>query len=193
MKNFEADFYEKISESSLKCRLCPHNCVINENKYGICGTRKNVNGQLISEIYGKLTAVAMDPIEKKPLYHFYPGSQILSLGTKGCNLKCPYCQNWNISQDLSARTSFYPPDEIVRIAKKEGSIGIAYTYTEPNIWFEYVLETSKIAKANSLKNVMVTNGFINQPPLEKLLDYIDGMNIDLKNFREETYKKKPEG
>ena len=107
MNPHEASFYEKHDAMSVRCRLCPHNCVIQEGKYGICGVRKNSAGLLYTEIYGRLTAVAMDPIEKKPLYHFYPGSRILSIGTKGCNMKCPYCQNWHISQDRTARTSYY--------------------------------------------------------------------------------------
>ncbi len=173
----------------MQCRLCPHNCVINNGKNGICGVRKNEGGVLYSEIYGRLTAVAMDPIEKKPLYHFFPGSRILSIGTKGCNMKCPYCQNWHISQDRTAQTSYYPSDEIVGMAKRENSVGIAYTYSEPIIWFEYVRDTSLLAKTENLKNVMVTNGFINQEPLLKLLDFIDAMNIDLKSFREDTMMK----
>lgn len=186
MKEHEADFYEKRNAGNVQCRLCPHNCLIHSGKHGICGVRKNSGGTLISEIYGRLTSVAMDPIEKKPLYHFHPGSRILSIGTKGCNMKCPYCQNWHISQDRSARTTYYSSDDIVRMAEQENSIGIAYTYSEPVIWYEYIRDTSLLAKKKNLKNVMVTNGFINQEPLLKLLECIDAMNIDLKSFREDT-------
>jgi len=189
MNAHEASFYEKRENGSVRCRLCPHNCVILDGKYGICGVRKNSAGLLYTEIYGRLTAVAMDPIEKKPLYHFYPGSRILSIGTRGCNMKCPYCQNWHISQDRTARTSHYSSEEIVEAAIKEKSVGIAYTYSEPIIWYEYVSDTAIMARDKGLKNVMVTNGFINREPLEKLLDYIDAMNIDLKSFREDTMRK----
>ncbi len=185
----EAAFYEKQGSGSVRCLLCPHQCVINEGKHGICGARKNSGGVLVSEIYGRCTAMAMDPIEKKPLYHFHPGTAILSIGTKGCNMKCPYCQNWHISQDMAARTSYYSSADIVRAARTEGSVGIAYTYSEPIIWYEYVHDTAMLAREQGLLNVMVTNGFINREPLEKLLQCIDAMNIDLKTFREDTMKK----
>ncbi len=186
----EAAFYEKQGPGSVRCLLCPHHCVISEGKHGICGARKNSGGVLISEIYGRCTAVAMDPIEKKPLYHFHPGTSILSIGTKGCNMKCPYCQNWNISQDLAARTSYYSSADIVAAALREGSVGIAYTYSEPIIWYEYVHDTAMLARERGLLNVMVTNGFINREPLEMLLGCcIDAMNIDLKTFREDTMEK----
>jgi len=185
----EAAFYEKREGGNIQCVLCPHNCVIRKEKYGVCGVRKNKGGTLYSEIYGRLTSVAMDPIEKKPLYHFYPGTRILSIGTKGCNMKCPYCQNWHISQDRTAQTTYYSKEDIVRAAVHETPIGIAYTYSEPIIWFEYVLDTSLLAREQGLKNVMVTNGFINQEPLLRLLEVIDAMNIDLKSFRENTMVK----
>lgn len=189
MKPHEASFYVKQEGGVVQCRLCPHNCVIRDGKYGICGARKNTGGTLITEIYGHLTAIAMDPIEKKPLYHFYPGSSILSIGTKGCNMKCPYCQNWHISQDRTARTSLYSSSDIVSAALREGSVGIAYTYSEPMIWFEYVYDTAIMARDKKLVNVLVTNGFVNREPLEKLLECVDAMNIDLKTFREETMRK----
>lgn len=189
MNKHEAAFYEKIDGSTVHCVLCPHNCIIHDGKTGVCGVRINKGGVLYSEIYGRLTSLAMDPIEKKPLYHFHPGTRILSIGTKGCNMKCPYCQNWQISQDRAARTSYYTSDDIVNMALKEKSIGIAYTYSEPMIWYEYVMDTSAKAKEHNLANVLVTNGFINQPPLERLLERIDAMNIDLKSFREETMKR----
>ena len=189
MEKHEAAFYEKTDQRSVRCALCPHNCHIQENKSGICGVRKNSGGTLYTEIYGRLTSMAMDPIEKKPLYHFHPGGSILSIGTKGCNMKCPYCQNWHISQDHAARTSYYPPEKIVDAAISEGSIGIAYTYSEPVIWFEYVRDTAVLAKEKKLANVLVTNGFINPEPLLQLLPLIDAMNIDLKSFRDETMRK----
>jgi pyruvate formate lyase activating enzyme len=185
----EASYYEISDGDSVRCGLCPHNCHISEGQSGTCGVRRNRKGKLYSEIYGQLTSVAMDPIEKKPLYHFYPSSSILSIGTRGCNMKCPYCQNWHISQDLSVPVNSCSPEEIADAASRKDSIGIAYTYSEPLIWFEYVLDTSRIISERGLKNVLVTNGFINRGPLDELLQYTDAMNIDLKSFNPETYKK----
>lgn len=192
-KKKEAKYYEKVEGGEVRCLLCPHNCLIKDSGRGICGVRKNVNGTLYTKIYGETTALSMDPIEKKPLYHFYPTEDILSIGTKGCNLKCPYCQNWHISQDLNVGTSFFKPDEIVTTAIKKNSMGIAYTYSEPVIWFEYVMDCSRLANAKGLKNVLVTNGFIEKYPLDELLEFTDAMNIDLKSFREDTYKKVQKG
>ncbi|PKL38131.1 MAG: AmmeMemoRadiSam system radical SAM enzyme [Spirochaetae bacterium HGW-Spirochaetae-1] len=189
----EAYYYEKLDALRVACHLCPHNCVIPEKKTGICGVRINKQGLLYSEIYGQVTAISMDPMEKKPLYHFYPGTEILSIGTKGCNFKCPYCQNWHISQDVTAHAVYHEPDEIIELALKKKSTGIAYTYSEPAIWIEYVLEMAEKARIKGLKNVMVTNGFINEKPLTDLLRFIDAMNIDLKAFRPETYKKIQKG
>ncbi len=184
----EAQFYLKET-GGVKCTLCPHNCLIKESSSGICGIRKNRGGVLYSENYGEITSLAMDPIEKKPLYHFYPGSQILSIGTRGCNLKCPYCQNWSISQNASASSSYRKPEEIVALAVDNNSAGIAYTYSEPVVWYEYVYDTARAARERGIKNVMVTNGFINEKPLAKLLPFIDAMNIDLKCYDELNYKR----
>jgi pyruvate formate lyase activating enzyme len=161
--------------------------MIREGRTGLCGVRRNTGGILYSEIYGRVSSIALDPIEKKPLYHFYPSSGILSIGTRGCNLKCPYCQNWGISQDVRGETSYYSSGDIIASAKKSNSTGIAYTYSEPLIWIEYVLETGALARSHGLKNVLVTNGFINEEPLRDLLAVTDAMNIDLKTFRKETY------
>lgn len=191
MKKEAAHYIKKNGD--VVCTLCPNNCIIAEGKTGICGVRENQQRTLQSLIYGEVTSMAMDPMEKKPLYHFYPGSQILSIGTKGCNFKCPYCQNWSISQDLKARTKYFSPHQVIQIALDENSIGIAYTYSEPIIWFEYVLDCAKLAREKGLKNVLVTNGYINQKPLEELLEYVDAMNIDLKNFKDETYRKVQKG
>jgi pyruvate formate lyase activating enzyme len=136
-----------------------------------------------------VTGYSLDPIEKKPLYHFYPGSSIFSIGTMGCNMKCPYCQNAHISQNTNAQASYFTPEQIVVAASKNNSIGIAYTYSEPAIWIEYVLETSRLAAEKNIKNVLVTNGYINKEPLLELLKTTDAMNIDLKTFREDTYRK----
>ena len=189
----EADYYNLLENGKIKCMLCPHNCIISNGKSGICGVRRHADSKLITDIYGMLTSIAIDPIEKKPLYHFYPSSEILSIGTKGCNMKCPYCQNWHISQDMSVETSFYSAESIVNIALEKNSIGIAYTYSEPVIWLEYVLDCSKPTRERGVKNVMGTNGFINEEPLNDLLEYTDAMNIDLKTFNEDTYKKVQKG
>jgi len=184
----EALYYNKKGENT-ECLLCPHNCILKDGKAGICGVRENKGGRLYSSNYGEVTSIAMDPMEKKPLYHFYPGTEIFSIGTRGCNLKCPFCQNWSISQDLDAKSSYRSPEEIVDMALASGAVGIAYTYSEPTVWFEFVRDTALIAKERGLKNVMVTNGFINPAPLEELTGFIDAMNIDLKCYNADTYHK----
>ena len=185
----EALYYEAVGNDKIRCRLCPHNCVIGEGKYGICGTRTVQSGKLYTTIYGEVSAIAMDPIEKKPLYHFYPGSSILSIGTVGCSFKCPFCQNYHISQNPDYPTDFYSPEDIVKIALNKNSIGVAYTYSEPLIWYEYVYDTCIEARKRGLKNVFVTNGYINQKPLEDLLKYADAFNVDLKSFNKDFYRK----
>lgn len=189
MKMHEALYYEKLSEDKVRCRLCPYGCTISGGMKGACGVRINRDGTLYSEVYAKTTGVALDPIEKKPLYHYHPGEHILSIGTKGCNFHCDFCQNWRISQVLDAPTKDITPDEVIAKAKKLGSFGIAYTYNEPFIWYEFVLDTAKLAGKNGLENVLVTNGFVNMEPLEEMLPFISAMNIDLKSFNEEFYSK----
>ncbi|MCX5781186.1 MAG: AmmeMemoRadiSam system radical SAM enzyme [Elusimicrobia bacterium] len=182
---------QDMTTKKVKCFLCPHTCNIMPGKTGICRARKNIDGILYSLTYNKFTSINMDPIEKKPLYHFYPGKGILSVGTIGCNFRCSFCQNWEISQadfDDSSLTEL-SPDAAVVLAQKYKSIGIAYTYNEPLINFEWILDTSKLARKKSLKNVLVTNGYINQEPLEELLPYIDAANIDVKFFNDESYEK----
>ncbi|MCD5390911.1 AmmeMemoRadiSam system radical SAM enzyme [candidate division NPL-UPA2 bacterium] len=183
----EAKYYKKLEEEKVQCLLCLKECVIGDGKRGFCRARENKGGKLYSRIFAQATSVAMDPIEKKPLYHFYPGTMILSLGTNGCNFACPFCQNWEISQtEVATRT--ITPEEAVATAKDRGSIGIAYTYSEPLIWYEYVLETARLAHERGLKNVLVTNGFINEEPLRELLPYIDALNIDVKAMKDSFYK-----
>ncbi|MCM8761025.1 MAG: AmmeMemoRadiSam system radical SAM enzyme [Candidatus Omnitrophica bacterium] len=184
----EALYYERI-DSHTHCHLCPNECVIPNGGRGSCGVRINRNSVLYSEIYGRTTSIALDPIEKKPLYHYHPGKYILSLGTKGCNMHCDFCQNWHISQDLKVPTENITPTQIVEKAKEVGSFGIAYTYNEPFIWYEFVLDTAKLARKNGLENVLVTNGYVNMAPLEGMLPYIGAMNIDLKSFNEDFYAK----
>ena len=183
----EAMYYEKLDAGQVRCLLCPHLCLIQAGRAGICRQRVNEDGTLKSRIYGRVTSASMDPIEKKPLYHFHPGKQILSLGTNGCNFGCLHCQNWSISQE-DGRTQILSPQQAVDMAAESKSFGIAYTYNEPLIWYEYVLDTSKLAHERGLKNVLVTNGFIQPEPLAELLPFIDALNIDIKSIRDEFYK-----
>ncbi len=185
----EAMYYEGLPECKVKCLLCPQGCKISDGKVGFCRVRKNEAGKLYSLMYNRMTSLALDPIEKKPLYHFHPGKYILSVGTKGCNMACPFCQNWSISQDDGCLTEEISPHELVQKAKEYKSFGIAYTYNEPFIWYEFVLESSNLAKAQGLCNVLVTNGFVNPKPLKDLLPYIDAMNIDLKSMDDDFYRK----
>lgn len=183
----ECMYYEKMEDNLVRCLLCPHRCIIKDGNTGICRVRKNVEGTLISLNYGKITSYAYDPIEKKPLYHFYPGSNILSIGSFGCNLACDFCQNWEIAHEESLTMEIEDEDVII-LGRARGSIGIAYTYNEPTISYEYVYHMAKLARREGLKNVLVTNGYINDEPLERLLPHIDAMNIDLKAIRDDYYK-----
>jgi len=183
--------YDKIGEDAVKCNLCPHLCTISVNSKGVCGVRKNSGGELYSEFYGKVSALNSDPIEKKPIYHFYPGNNILSVGSIGCNFKCNFCQNWEISQPASENQKSlqdFSPESIVNLALKHNSFGIAYTYNEPTVWIEYMQDIARLSKNNDLKNVVVSNGFINNKPLKELVKYIDAFNIDLKAFDTNFYK-----
>ncbi|HUW63913.1 MAG TPA: AmmeMemoRadiSam system radical SAM enzyme [Spirochaetia bacterium] len=188
----EALFYDKLPDGVVHCRLCPRLCTIREGKNGFCRVRRNAGGTLITENYGRVSSCALDPIEKKPLYHFYPGHYILSLGTLGCNLRCGFCQNWQIAH-RDAPTEFLAPEEAVRAAERSGdarhpNVGIAYTYSEPLMWYEYVRDTARLARAAGLKNVLVTNGYIEEEPLRELLPLIDAMNVDVKGFTDEYYR-----
>jgi len=184
----EALYYQRLEDGKVHCLLCPQDCVIAEGKRGFCGVRVNQNGTLYSEIYNRAMAAAMDPIEKKPLYHFHPGSLIYSLGTKGCNQRCDFCQNWHMLQP-DAATDAITAEEAVREAAARGSVGIAYTYNEPTIWYEFVLECSQAARREGLANVLVTNGSINPEPFAELAPFIDAMNIDVKSMEPEFYRK----
>ncbi len=187
----QALFYKNLENNKVRCRLCPPGCVLAEGATGQCRSRRNEGGELYSLNYGCVSSIALDPIEKKPLYHFHPGSMILSTGTFGCNFKCGYCQNWSIAH-AKAQTMQISPEELAEMALAyawKGNIGVAYTYNEPSIWFEYVLETSKLVRDRGLVNVLVTNGFINPEPLEQILPLTDAMNIDVKAFTEGFYEK----
>ncbi len=187
----EASFYNRL-DGKVQCLLCPHECKINEGKRGSCNVRKNFNGQLISENYRQICSYHFDPIEKKPLYHYFPGKTIFSIGSIGCNLHCSFCQNWEISQsgiDEHPYLRSNSPEDIISLAKsRSDNVGIAFTYNEPTVWYEYMMDIAQLAKQEKLKTVMVTNGFINLEPLENLLPYIDAFSVDLKAFTEQFYK-----
>lgn len=187
----EARWYEKVHDNKVKCELCPHRCVISPGRRGICEVRENRDGQLVTLNYGLLSSVAIDPIEKKPLYHFFPGGRILSIGSFGCNLQCKFCQNYEISQvregHLPGGTLLEPSEIAEQAVSIHENIGVAYTYNEPVIFYETMFETAIQVKARGLKNVMVTNGYINPKPLEELMPYIDAFNVDLKANEEHFY------
>lgn len=190
----EAMFYNTIEDERVACELCPHFCKLKQDQIGICGVRKNISGKLHSLVYGKAIAVHIDPIEKKPLFHVAPGSHSFSISTVGCNFHCKFCQNHDISQVRSTDTmnrfsQQLSPDELVRMAKQNSCISIAYTYTEPTIYFEYAYDTAKIAYENGILNVFVTNGYINPSPLQYIHEYLDAANVDLKSFNKNFYKK----
>ncbi|MFO7924035.1 MAG: AmmeMemoRadiSam system radical SAM enzyme [Bacteroidales bacterium] len=188
----EADFYERRSLQSVQCHLCPHYCLIEEGDTGKCKVRTNKKGRLCSGSYGFPVSISVDPIEKKPLYHFFPGRDILSVGTPGCNFRCSFCQNYTISQ--SAVTDipglqYTPPGVIVEQAQRYGdNAGIAYTYNEPTVWYEYMYDIAVPAGQIGLKNVVVSNGYINPRPLEKLLEVVHAFNIDFKSFSDKFYR-----
>ena len=183
----------KNAEKRSICPVCFHHCSLAEGQYGRCRARKNENGTIVSANYGKITALMLDPIEKKPLRRFYPGSKILSVGSFGCNLACPFCQNYDISmaKDDQIDHKEILPDELGQLAvqyQSYGSIGVAFTYNEPLVGYEYVRDTAKLIKKYGMKNVLVTNGTAELAVLEELLPYMDAMNIDLKGFTEEYYQ-----
>jgi pyruvate formate lyase activating enzyme len=188
----EAQHFKKIKNKIIQCTLCPHYCILHDLQTGKCDVRTNREGILHILNYGLISGMNADHIEKKPLYHFYPSKKILSVGTLGCNMACNFCQNYSISQPESlnlAGTLKQTPDEIVAAAQLEpNNIGIAYTYNEPTIWYEFVLDTAKKAAQKNLKNVLVSNGFINPEPLKQWLPYMDAVNIDIKSYSEGFYK-----
>ena len=182
MPEHECLYYHPLPEGIVVCTLCPHACRLQEGERGRCRGRYAKAGKLYAANYGRISSLVLDPIEKKPLYHFYPGSLILSVGTVGCNLTCRFCQNWQIAHQ-DAATEEMAPEELVALALRwqpKGNIGIAYTYSEPLVWFDYVMASARLAKAKGLKNVLVTNGYLNPEPLAALIPYLDAVNLDLK-------------
>jgi pyruvate formate lyase activating enzyme len=186
----EAAFWKPTKNNVVQCLLCPHHCIIAPENHGICGVRKNENGKLFTLIYGSCSSVADDPIEKKPLYHFYPGSTVLSLGSVGCTFRCEHCQNYSISMATPEKFFFeeIPPESVADLAKDHCCRGVAWTYNEPTIWHEYTLDSAKLVKKAGLYTVYVTNGYIEEDPLKELAPYLDAMNIDVKAFHEDFYK-----
>jgi pyruvate formate lyase activating enzyme len=187
----DAKFWKQLSEKKVQCQLCPHNCKIKNDGLGICGVRKNENSKLYTLIYGSCSSIAADPIEKKPLYHFHPGTNALSLGTVGCNFKCEHCQNYSISTATPDYTSIKEimPDQAIRLARGYDCQGIAWTYNEPSIWHEYSFDSAKLAKKEGLYTVYVSNGYINENPLKEISPFLDAMNVDVKAFNDKFYKK----
>ena len=190
-----AMFWNSDESGKVSCLLCTHNCKIPSGKTGLCGVRKNIDGTLYATSYGQVSSIALDPIEKKPLYMFHPGTRVLSIGSFGCNLRCPFCQNCEISMDYDKRlmeAKRITPEQVAGLAERhvpDGNIGVAYTYNEPLIGYEFVFDCAKLIHEAGMKNILVTNGYITREPFEKLLPYIDAMNIDLKGFTEGFYKK----
>jgi len=185
----EAMFYEKFKDK-IHCFLCPHNCVIENGHFGKCNVRIHEDGKLFTINYGEITSASLDPIEKKPLYYFKPHSNIFSVGSFGCNFKCSFCQNYSISQ-YKAKSQYVSSESLVEtILAMKDNIGVAFTYNDPSIWYEYVYDCAKLLKETNPSTVvvLVTNGYINEEPLKKLLPFVDAMNIDLKSFNNEYYK-----
>lgn len=183
-----AKFSVQEKDNKVRCVLCPYNCLISEGHRGVCGIRSNDRGTLIAETYNTISSMHLDPIEKKPLYHFHPGSAILSVGTIGCSFNCMFCQNWELVEG-QAPTHETTKERLYDYARQMDSIGIAYTYNEPLIWYEFVEDTAKYFREKGMVNVLVTNGFINPGPLEEIIPLIDAMNVDLKSLDDDFYKR----
>jgi len=186
--------YKKLSGEKVQCILCAHRCIIRSGKFGFCGIRQNINGTLYTYTYAAAAAAHIDPIEKKPLYHFFPGSSAFSVAAPGCNFRCPFCQNWQISQQSmnngnKIESAELLPADIVENAKHNHCKNISYTYTEPTIFFEYAYDTAKIAKKNGIYNSFITNGYMTEEALRTIHPYLDAANIDLKAFKDTSYKK----
>ncbi len=192
----EALLYDKLEKKQVQCHVCNHRCTISTNARGVCGVRENIRGTLYLLVYGKAISEAVDPIEKKPFFHFQPGSRALSIATVGCNFRCDNCQNWQISQaskltgytDLKISGTNLPPKKVINDALQQRCASIAYTYTEPTIWMEYALDCMKLAKKSKLKNVWVSNGYMSDQTISLILPYLDAINVDLKFFDTRNYQ-----
>ena len=189
----EACLYEKLADAKVQCNLCAHRCVIKPGRRGLCNVRENQGGVLNTLVYGRVIASHIDPIEKKPLFHFLPGSRSYSIATVGCNLRCRFCQNADIAQLPTERPGIIlgdhcTPEEIIDAAESEGCQSISYTYTEPTVFFEFAHDTAKIAHTRGIRNVFVTNGYMTAEALNTIQPYLDGANVDLKAFTQSYYK-----
>lgn len=186
----EAKYYEKLEEKRVECRLCPRRCRVAPKERGYCGVRENIDGKYVTLVYGRACSANVDPIEKKPLFHFLPGAKALSIATAGCNMECKFCQNWEISQfrPEQIRSFNLPPDALVHEAGSRGIESIAFTYSEPVIFYEYMLETARLAREKGVKSVMISNGYIEEAPMAELCEQLSGVKIDLKAFTEKFYK-----
>lgn len=194
----ESISYDKLDEKSVKCKTCSHYCIIAPGKRGICAVRENIDGELFFLAYGRAIAANIDPVEKKPLFHFMPGSPTFSIGTAGCNLQCGNCQNWNISQlgrnpdtaleIIEKSGEDLSPEKIIDLAKNSNCPSVSFTYTEPTIFLEYALDTMKLAKKEGLKNIWVSNGFMSKETLKLIVPYLDAINIDIKSFEDKFYR-----
>jgi pyruvate formate lyase activating enzyme len=185
----EAILYDKVGKA-LNCKICERRCIISPGKTGFCQMRENVDGKIYSLNYAAVSSAAVDPIEKKPLFHFYPGSMVFSLGSVGCNFRCKHCQNWGISQaELeNIPTRDMPPEDAIRLTKEYECKSIAWTYNEPTMWFEYTLDSAKIAKKEDIKTIYVTNGYMSEESFEEIRPYLDAANIDLKGMTGKFYQ-----
>jgi pyruvate formate lyase activating enzyme len=184
----EARYWETGEAGRVGCLLCPNACSIAQGRYGTCGVRFNEGGRLTLPFHGRISSLALDPVEKKPLYHFHPGKRILSVGFVGCSLRCGFCQNWEISQSTDMPLQSMEPEDPAETAPRKGSFAVAYTYSEPVVHAEYVLEAASAAKRKGIANVLVTNGYVNPGPAEDLLEVLDAANIDLKAFDPAFYR-----
>ncbi len=189
----EAVYYKKLNDQEVRCELCPNNCILKDGETGSCRIRQNINGVLYATTWHHYTAIGFDPIEKKPLYHFHPGKQILSVGSLGCNMHCKWCQNCEISQQgvlSNIKLKEYTPHDLLEMARqKKNNIGIAYTYNEPSISYETNIETARLFYENGLQNVLVTNGYMSEKVLDQYLMYTDAINLDIKSFNGQVHKK----
>jgi len=187
----EAKYYEKMDRGRVRCRLCPRQCLLPPDATGYCRARRNVGGKLISLVYGRLVAANVDPIEKKPLYHFLPGTKSLSIATVGCSMRCLFCQNWDISQaePEDFTTGYTEPGRVVSTAVEKKCPSISYTYSEPGVFYEYMLDIGTLAQARGVRNVMVTSGHLNPRPMEELAAVLDAANVDLKGFSDRSYRR----
>ena len=183
-----AMYWKRFANRDVICHLCPHQCILSEGEMGQCNARQNIDGTLVALTYGHPIAIHIDPVEKKPLYHFFPGTKVFSVATSGCNLHCMHCQNWEISQQTHILEPFRSPEAIIEMALASGCQAIAFTYSEPLVWYEYLLHMAQLTRKANLKNILVSAGYINPKPLARLIPYIDAANIDLKSFSDDHYR-----